>query len=244
MDCETLAQILAARQTCIRSEYGTRIETQCLYPSATQVAVHVSEWKDGFRVSDAGGAADCASFHGRDDYAISVGLKQASARFSLAVEGDHLFAFVPAKEWLPAAIMAVANGAAHAATVAVETVVKAHEQSLKNKIQKVLESSVPERLIARGFDYIGKSGKHWVVDYAITVPNKPVLIKAVTPHHNSVASTYTTFGDVGRDENLRFAVFKRRPQDEDAALLRQVSDLVPLSALSENASALIGAKFH
>jgi hypothetical protein len=244
MDCEALQLLLAGRQACERSEYGLRIATQCLYPSASQVFVHVVDWKDGFRVTDAGGAADCASFHGRDQGAISAGLNQASARFSLAVEDDNLVAFVPSIDWLPAAIMAVANGAAHAATVAVEHITKATEQSLKAKIRDILERSAPDRFIARDFEYVGKSGKVWHVDYALTIPSKPILMKAVTPHHNSVASNYTTFGDVGRVENVRYCVFKRRPENEDSALLRQVAELMPINALADHISSAIGTRLH
>lgn len=244
MDCETLNLVLASRQLCERSPFGARIETQCLYPSASQVAVHVHEWKNGFRVTDAGGAADYASTCGRDGNAISSSLRDASRRFDLVVEGDELHAFVPNKEWLPAAIMAVANAAAYAANLSLEAAIKSQEQSLKDKINHVLIHSVPEQYVARGYEYVGKSGKHWHLDYAVMIPNRPVLIKAVSPHHNSVAATYTTFGDLRDETNLRYAVFKRRPQNEDAALLRQVTDLIPVDSLANNISKMLGVKFH
>lgn len=233
MDCTSLESILDSRRLCEHSDIGARISTQCLYPSSNPVFVHVGTWGDGFRVSDAGEAAECAAFHGKDEGAISFGLLSAKARHSLEVEGGQLVAFAPSKDWLPAVVMAVANGAAHAAATAIEHSAKKVERSLKNRILAALDKAeVPEKLIAREYAYRGKSGKLWHVDYAITLPQRPILIKAVTPHHNSIAATYTTFGDIRREENWRYCVFQRRPADEDAALLRQVGELVPLRALS------------
>jgi hypothetical protein len=239
MDCELLEDILASRRLCERSSIGARISTHCLYPSADPVFVHVGAWGDGFRVSDGGEAAECAAFHGRDESAISIGLASAKARHSLEVEGGQLVARVPSQDWLPAAINAVANGAAHAASVAVEHLSKKTERSLKSRIFAALDRTVPDKLIAREYEYRGKSGKLWHLDYAITVPERPILIKAVTPHHNSIASTYTTFGDVNGESNWRYCVFQRRPADDDAALLRQVGELVPLRALSSGVSAAL-----
>lgn len=244
IDCDTINQVLASRQLCERSPYGARIETQCLFPSASQVSVHVHEWKDGFRVTDAGAASDYAATCGRETSSVLAALREAARRFDLSMEGDELFAVVPSKEWLPAAIMAVANGAAYAANLALEAAVKSHEQTLKDQINQALIRTIPEKYVARGYEFVGKSGKHWHLDYAVTLPNKPMLIKAVSPHHNSVAATYTTFGDLRDDANQRFAVFRSRPQNEDAALLRQVSDLISVTGLSDNIGAILGVRFH
>lgn len=235
MDCDLLQSILDSRRICEQSENGAKILTQCLYPSSDPVFVHVGTWGDGYRVTDAGGAAEAALFHGKDEAAVSAGLSAARARHSLDLEGGQLVACVPNGDWLPAAVMAVANGAAHAASVAVHHVSKNNERSLASKILARLDRVVPEKMIARGYEYRGKSGKIWHVDFAITVPERPVLIKAVTPNHNSIASNYTTFGDLREQGNLRYSVFQRRPAQDDASLLRQVAELVPLNSLESGA---------
>ena len=94
-----------------------------------------------------------------------------------------------------------------------------------------LDQLVPERFIARQFEQRGRSGKIWSVDFALTYEH-PVLIRAVSPHHNSIASTYTAFSDMSDESNRRLSVYSRRPEKDDAALLRQVAELIPFSALA------------
>jgi hypothetical protein len=231
MDCATLQSILDSRRVCEASNLGAKLLTQCLYPSADPVYVHVGSWGDGFRVTDGGGAAESVLVHGRDADAVDVGLYAARDRHSLQIEGGQLVAHVPTKDWLPIAIMAVANGSVHAATVGVDYQSKRAERSLAAKIGKTLQAIVPEKLLAREFEYRGESGKLWHIDYAITLEERPILIKGVTPHHNSISSNYTTFGDLRNKFNRRSCVYQRRPANDDSALLRQVAELVPLAAL-------------
>ncbi len=242
MDCSALQAVLDSRQLCEQSRLGAKLLTHCIYPSADPVYVHVGTWGDGFRVSDGGGAATSALIHGRDDDAIQIGLNSARDRHSLRVEGGQLVANVPSQDWLPAAIMAVANGAAHAAFVAVDHHTKKAERSLAAKIGKTLHAVVPEKLIAREYEYRGESGKLWHVDFAITFERRPILIKAVTPHHNSIASNYTTFGDLRAKHNRRNSVYQKRPANEDAALLRQVSELLPITALEATVQEALRAR--
>lgn len=238
VDCAELIAALDSRRLCERSPYGTKIATQCFYPSASTVFVHVGAWGDEFRVSDGGEAAQCALFHGRDAWAVEAGLKSASNRFSLTIDQDELVAFAPSKDWLPNVVAAVANGAAYAATVAVEHNLKKKEKTLSDRIESHLMNAIDNRLIAKNYEHRGRSGKVWSIDFAIT-SNRPILIKAVTPHHNSIAATYTAFSDLAFDDNRRFSVFSRRPQEHDAALLRQVAELVPLGALERGAQAAL-----
>lgn len=231
MDCTLLQNILDSRRFCEQSRLGTKILTQCLYPSADPVYVHVGTWGDGYRVTDGGGAAESVLVHGRDADAIEIGLHAARDRHSLRVEGGQLVAHAPTPDWLPAAVMAVANGAAHAAFVGVDYQSKKAERSLKAKIGKTLQAVVPEKLLAREYEYRGESGKLWHLDFAITIMERPILIKGVTPHHNSISANYTTFGDLRPKAVRRQCVYQRRPANDDASLLRQVAELVPVNAL-------------
>jgi hypothetical protein len=239
MDCGSLQNILDSRRLCEDSRVGAKLLTQCLYPSADPVYVHIGTWGDGYRVTDGGGAAASVLVHGRDDDAIEIGLHAARDRHSLRIEGGQLVAHVPSEDWLPAAIMAVANGAAHAAFVGVDHQSRKAERSLAAKIGNTLQLIVPEKLLAKEFEYRGESGKLWHVDYAITLEERPILIKGVTPHHNSISANYTTFGDLRKKPNRRNCVYQRRPASDDSALLRQVAELVPIAALDANVRAAL-----
>lgn len=241
MDCQQLKLLLSERQSCEKSEYGLKIATQCLYPSADTVYVHVANWGDGFRVTDGGGILESVLVHGRDMSSLEAGLKIAQNRHSLAIDGVQLVANVADKDWLPAAILAVANGSSLAASIALEYAVKKVEKTLVSIIEENLLSSVNEKYIAREYKYRGQSGKIWHIDFAVMKNENPILIKAVTPHHTSVASNYTAYGDIGDNVIERFCVFKERPNDPDSSLLKQVSTLVPTKSIGEGTSKLISS---
>jgi hypothetical protein len=233
LDCTEMMAILDAGRRCEPTDQGLKIATGCLYPSADPVFVHVLSWgSDGYRVTDGGGLSRTVFVHGRDESALQSGLTEASNRHSLRVEGGMLIADVPSRDWLPAAIAAVANGASLAASVAIEHVGRRAERTLANKIYESLEHVVPPQNIAKDFEYRGKSGKSWRIDYAVVrKSDKPLLVKAVTPHHTSISSNYTVFGDIGSDETERLCVYQRQLHRDDTALLRQVAALVPIGSL-------------
>lgn len=233
MECAEIFGMLDARRVCESSPYGTKVLTNCLYPSASPVYVHISMWGDEFRVSDGGEAAQCSLNHGRDHWAVKAGMKAARDRYSLLCNDDELFAMASAPEWLPNVVAAVANGAAYAATTAVDHALHRQQKTLKERIEQFLKAEVPqpEKYLTKDYQYRGKSGKVWELDFAVTT-QKPILVKAVTPHHNSIAATYTTLSDVQSEENRRLSVFASRPKEDDAALLRQVAELMPLKALA------------
>ncbi len=241
MDCQQLKLLLSDQQTCEKSEYGTKIITQCLYPSADPVYLHIAIWGDGYRVTDGGGILQSVLLHGCDKFSLEAGLKIAKNRHGLIIDGGQLVADVPNKDWLPAAILAVANAASMAASIAIEHGIKKVGKSLVSIIENNLLASVQEKYIAKDYQYRGQSGKLWHVDFAVMKDDNPILIKAVTPHHNSVAANYTAFGDIGSNVIERFCAFRTRPNNEDVSLLKQVSTLVPIDSIGVGTSKLISA---
>ncbi len=239
IDCRELLQVLDAHRSCDITPYGTRVITHCMYPDSGSVYVHVSRWGDeGYRISDGQDAARCAYTHGRDKHAVEAGLKQASSRFSLDILDTELFATVPNNEWLPSAIMAVANGASYAANVAIDHANQSAYRSLKERLGDSLRRSVPPQYLAKNFEFRGESGKVWHVDYAIT-KGTFTLFKSVTPHAASIAATYTALADLRQGGSRRLAVFDERPEATDAALLRQVSELASLDKISNLAASIM-----
>lgn len=232
LDCQTVLQALDSRRVCEKTDAGLKVGTHCLYPSADQVFVFVSMLGDGFRVTDGGGISRSAFIHGRDEQALKIGLQEASDRHALRTEGGVLIADVPDIDWLPAAIAAVANGASLAAQIAIEHTTRRSERGLAAQIHENIAKVVEERYIAKEFEFRGKSGKSWRIDYAILRnPHRPILLKAVTPHHNSISANYTAFGDIGDSAPDRYCVFSKKLGQDDASLLRQVAILAPIGSL-------------
>jgi hypothetical protein len=236
LSCPNLLELLASGQACEESPFGLKVPTHCLYPSAEPVYVHVAAWGEGFRVTDGGGISRAVFVHGRDETALRSGLSEASSRHSLQVEGGALFADVPNKDWLQAAILAVANGAALASAVALEHVGKRIEKGLSAKILEMLSRVVSPQYIAKDYEARGKSGKSWRIDYAVVQgSSEPMLVKGVSPHHTSISSNYTVFGDIGSGVSEHLCVYQRSLQRDDTALLRQVATLVPVGSLDVGA---------
>lgn len=239
MDCSEILQLIDARRTCEVSEFGTRIATHCLYPGSDRVFVHVRASGDQFKVSDFGEAAQCGLTNGRDWRGIRKGLQQAATKFSLEQEGDALVASVQDSTWIPNAIAAVANAAALAASIAAEHSAMSQQKKLHDEIGVRLKEIVPAKLLAHEFSYVGRSGKQWQFDFAVTTP-EPILVEPVKPHANSISAVYTAFADISANDNRRIAIFDKRPVNEDTALLRQVSELMPIVSMNSGFAAIVG----
>lgn len=240
IECNELHQLLARDRVCEVSDLGLRLATDCLYPSADVVFVHITKTGNGFRVTDGGGCARNVLLHAKDEHALRSGLEEARKRHQVAVEGGALVAIVPDADWLQAAIAAVANGAALAANVAIDHTVKRTERDLAKRIEEALSRVVAPHRIARDVEWPGNSGKTWKIDFAVVDAAKPLLVRPVNPHPISISSAYTAFGDIGRASVSTFCVYARPIPQEDQTLVRQVADLVPAGAVEASARQALG----
>lgn len=234
MDCEFLHRLMAKNGGCEQTERGLRFETHCYYPSFDRVAVYVSRFGDGFRVSDGGDAASSAFIHGRDDNAFLVSMKAACTRFGVEPHGSTLLANVEDEEWLFPAILAVANAASTAAFETSTKVAKKVTRELRGKMLAMLGEVIPAHNIATDYHYRGKSGHEWRVDFAVLKTRSPLLVKAITPDGNSINANYTAFDDIfeaSENHTSRFSVFDRELKSEDRMLMLRVAELVPLRSL-------------
>lgn len=235
MSCDDVQAALAPLYVCTETPDGARVATHCLYPSFDPVNVYVVRLGDGFRVHDGGGAERASWLHGRDDRLITKMLNRYADRYDLKLSGGILTAEAHSPEWLLSAMLAVANASAAAANAVVEHVVAAVENELTDRVYEVLRKTVGEPPIAREFSFVGKSGKEHHFDFAVRRGERaPILIDTVTPHHVSIAHKYVAFADVaadGREDLDRFAVYDKPLHSDDAALMRQVADLLPFASL-------------
>jgi hypothetical protein len=224
--------LVQSGRLCEDTEFGTRYATHVLYPSSEPVDVFITQWGKGFRVTDGGGAARSVWRHGRDDTALGHGFKKARETFSIDIRDGVIVAETEDEHWLYPAVLAVANASATAALTALEHVAATTEKQLAKAIRRELERVVPPKIIASQWGFRGQSGKLWTVDFAI-VGKRTVIIEAISPHHTSISSGYTALADIGEMEDLaRFAVYQRELKAEDAALMRQVSMLMPVQSVA------------
>jgi hypothetical protein len=236
MSCDDIMAALAAFNVCVETQdgNGSRVTTHCMYPSFDAVNVFVSRFGEGFQVHDGSGAHRTACTHARDEVAIGRALKRWSSRYHLILSKDHaLTCVVHDASWLTGAILAVANASACAANEAIEHVAVATETALKTRIYDVLAAVTPKQHLHRDFEIRGNSGKLHAFDFAVDKVGETVLLDAVAPHHVSISAKYVAFADAGGHTGLnKLAVYDRELDVGDSALLQQVADLVPFSALS------------
>src|SRR4051812_45181948 len=112
MTCNDVRAALSAFESCAETPSGARVATHCLYPSLEPVDVYVARYGDGFRVHDDGGAYREAWLHGREDGLVQRMLTRTAERYQVSVVDSCIVADAKSQEWLPAAIVAVANAAA------------------------------------------------------------------------------------------------------------------------------------
>jgi hypothetical protein len=229
--CDDVRAALAEGEVCEETDRGARIETHCLYPSFDPVEVFVARYGDGFVVTDGGGAAASAFLHGRDE--IGKVLARECARYDVVLKGDVVTCEVDGVEWLRSAVLAVANASAAAAISALERVAVAAERVLADKIYEGLARVVSPSNIAREYEHRGVSGKRWRYDFAATANGGLLLVNAVAPHHVSVSAKYVAFADTpANDDHIgKLAVYGRKLEIEDVALITQVATLVPVTAV-------------
>ncbi|MCE3248670.1 MAG: hypothetical protein K0R41_2495 [Geminicoccaceae bacterium] len=235
MICEDVQAALGPFHTCVETGDGARLTTQCLYPSFDPVAVFVTRVGEIYRVHDGGGAERTAWTHGRDEQLIGRMLARHAARYQIRVVDGALVTEAQTLEWLPSAVLAVANASASAATAIIERSRAAGESVLREQVHSVLSKAFDPSLVIREFPFVGRSGKEHRFDFAIRQPHEHVLlIDAVVPHHVSVSAKYVAFADTRLEHGHgldRFAVYDRPLEPSDASLLQQVADLVPLRSL-------------
>jgi hypothetical protein len=237
LQCTDLYAAFQAVPSCDEAGGVIRFTTHCLYPTFEPVDTFVMPSGSGFVVHDGGGACRSAWRLGRDPRAIDHAVSHQASAYQLLIRDGALTAEVPGQEWLPSAIMAVANASATAARMAVESVSPSamSESTLRDLVRSVLAEFFPDAAVASGFDLRGKSGKRHHFDFGVRERvGRLTLIDTVSPHHVSVSSRYVAFSDIGGidgDVHGRFVVHDRPLDSEDVALLGQVADVVPFTSL-------------
>lgn len=239
MNCELLQSLLGQMYSCRASDNGLLVKTSCLLPDFTQVSVYVVGHGDGFIVHDGGAAFNEAWLQGRDEQLVRKIAQREASRFRAHVEENSITVKVSAADWLPMAVLAVANAVSTTVRSAVDHVVAAHEAGLVQKIYMALSGLYGIESVKKEFVIEGQSGKDHKFNFAIGNPAQRILlVDAISPHHSSVAHKYTAFSDVRNaygDAALGFAVFDKPLDPDDIALMQQVASLVPLASVQEGA---------
>ncbi|MGG3812352.1 hypothetical protein ABEV34_11970 [Methylorubrum rhodesianum] len=223
---------MAQFSACEETVEGSRLATQCLYPSFEPVYVYVAKFGFGYKIHDGGGAFRSAWLHGREENLINRIIDQECRRFHAKRAGTAISIDVEDADWLPTAVLSVANASSLSAHAAISRIVASAEKHLVDQIERTLISLFGASHVAREVELRGKSGGKRRFD-AVVNPNQenPILVNGVTAHHASVSSKYVAFSDTEGDPSSKLAVHEKPLDAEDVTLLQQVATIMPLPRL-------------
>jgi hypothetical protein len=242
--CDDIDKALAEYLRCEQTGAGARIATHCLYPSFETVKVFVAKMGDSYDVHDGMGAYNTAWLHGRDEAMIMNSIRDFVARFHLTLNVRTIVGRAASIDWLPNAIISVANASALAAHDAVAKMVAAAEQALVDRIAHDLAESVGPKGYDTDIDIRGVSGGLRHFDFIIgrTRPQS-IFINAILAHQNSINSKYVSFADTEADKRLKWAVHDHPLDNDDILLLQQVASVVPFTSMRAGMQRLRGQGF-
>jgi hypothetical protein len=239
MACDDIHKALVDFSLCEETTEGARIATHCLYPSFESVRVFVARISDGFNVHDGSGAYNAAWLHGRDDPMIINSIKTVVANFRLELFGKSIIARAKSIDWLPSAIVSVANASSLAAHDAVAKITAAAEEALVDRIDRKLSGAFGPKGYDKDVEILGVSGGMRHFDFVVGRRSPaPLFINGVLPHKISIASKYVSFADTEADKRHKFAVHDRELDNDDTLLLQQVASVVPFLSLAGGAQRL------
>jgi hypothetical protein len=219
---------------------GSRLTTHCVYPSFDPVHVFVAKVGDGFKVHDGGGAYKSAWLHGRDDLLIKRTLDAECKRFHANRIETAIEVRVEGSDWLPSAILSVANASSFAAHAAVARIAASAEKAIVDEVEAVATRMFGASHVAREVDLRGINGGKRRFDILVRRSRDDVLLlNGVAPHHNSVSSKYVSFADTDVPRENKFAVHDRPLDTDDVALLTQVAVIVPLATLMNSSERVL-----
>jgi hypothetical protein len=234
MDCDLITAALNNLQ-CERTFDGLRVLSHCLYPNFEQVPVYVQTHMDGFLVHDGGEAYDLAFLEGRSPSALKAFMREYASLFGVDSDDHRIFGRALTHDWLPNVIMAVANASAAAANALVMSksdLAKQDDNEFREHAFQILREAFTDKRVPRRVKRRGRTGKMYTFAFGVTLKEKMSLVDVVAPSSISVASRFTTFSAVTpRAFGGAFLAYNRDLASEDAALLSEVADVLPLDAL-------------
>ena len=157
MSCDLIYSSLNRLAACVETTEA-RLATHCLYPSFDPVHVFVAKVGEGFKVHDGSGAFRAAWLHGRDDLLIKRAIDAECKRFHAKRVEEAIAIEIESEDWLPSAILSVANASSLAAHTAVARITAAAETVLVDEIHSVASALFGLSNVDKEVDLRGKSG--------------------------------------------------------------------------------------
>ncbi|MFO1237250.1 MAG: hypothetical protein U1F24_09595 [Alphaproteobacteria bacterium] len=214
------------------------VSTPVLYPSNSNVTVHISGGAAHCVVSDGGGATRHALSHGATIPDASAWLRGLLKNSQMRASAGMIVSPQIEFRELPWAIALVARASAEAVVNAIENHMKRLVRDLSGETYDVLAKAFGPSNVAHEVAFAGASNRRYHFDYGVAIGRKSqLLLDVVSPNANSVNAKAIAHIDVSHlTKNApKRAIVYDPDQDWDAAdinLLNEAGLLLPIAALA------------
>ena len=212
-------------------EEAARLSLPLMYPGGSMVGVEISRLRDGFLVTDAGGARREAGLLGGERAFIRIA-REIAERFCIRFDQNMFFEMDVAENELISAVVAIANAAKTAVentAVHLASIEHADYQAyLWDKLEKVYGA----KTITKKHKIKGSSDL-WEFDAAVQLKEHLAVFELVVPNANAVNSAVTKFLDVrdlGESAPRRIAVLTNIKTTPHLPVLGRTARIIPYDA--------------
>lgn len=232
---QQIADEVARALIHISSRDGSaRLSLPLLYPGGSMVGVEISQLREGFLVTDSGGARREAGLMGGEKTFVRIA-NEIAERFGVRFDRNMIFEMEVTIDELVVVVAAVANAAKTAVeNTAMILATTEHADSravLWDKLGRVYGS----KKIQQKAKVRGKSDS-WEFDAAVETNGHVALFEVIGPNANAVNSAVTKFldvADIGKSAPKRIAVLTRKNQTPHLPVLGRTATLIPIDASNE-----------
>jgi hypothetical protein len=211
-----------------------RLSLPLLYPGGSMVGVEMSRLRDGFLVSDAGGARREAGLMGGEKTFVRLA-GEVAERFGVRFDRNMIFEMEVTTDDLVVVVSAVANAAKSAVEQTAMILASTEHADARAVLWDKLGRVYGQTRIQQKAKVRGKSDS-WEFDAAVKTEGRIALFEVIGPNANAVNSAVTKFldiQDIGEKAPSRVAVLTRRNQTPHLPVLGRTATLLSIDASNE-----------
>lgn len=220
-----------ARQLVRATSEGTSgyIAMPMMFPGGAPIIVHVRRDDDDYVVTDQGKGHYEAEMMGAGAIFERIA-KQVAQAVGIEFDGDQMFAARVPRDWLPNAVIFVANASRSAVEMAAERLTANVEDTLRDRLKSALREVFRDRA---SFDVTvpGLSTKGRNFTALVRRDGRTALFDIVMPSPVSVSFAIVKFQDVAQLEQApgRVALLGGKVDTADQSLLSQWATVAPFN---------------
>jgi hypothetical protein len=204
---------------------GVSISLPITYPNGNMAAVHISQNKDVYFVSDQGLGHLEAEYSGADDY-FDGQAKKAAEEFGVSYDGYSLFALKVSLGRIDGAVIAVANASVRAAAAAIYRSLEAKSRYTNDEVFVRLVDFFGAASVTKKATIDGARDA-WDVHNIVKPENgRSSVFEFVASHQASIASKFYMFSDLRDSANhLTLCSVVENLTDFNKVKSRQLADI-------------------